>query len=695
MPISQEKAYHIIPHRMSSSQKRNSPTSLRVNKIWNLDMRRMSMSKLQSLSRRWRQKHHEQPLGIPGKAFTPSSPMEFSARWMFVTEVFVFKASASAWPKGKRHGSRPRLTSVRPCEIQMRQNSQFQTPRFQRTNPTGSRIQDKCRLQRCILRQYHANIPVESIPHHTSTTQNEFKPKWNSPTSLTVNKIWNLEMRRMSKSKLQSLSKSWRQRHHEQPLGIPGHTRPSPPHGRWNSQPGRCLSRKCSSSKLRLVPGRRESDMEVDQGWHLWDLMKYKGNTTLSFRLWVSKEQIPLDSGQMSFTEMHFQPISCQYPSRKHTTSYHTEWVQVKKKTPTSLRVNKTANWKCDGWAWADYKAFQKLATKTPWAATWNPGTHKAFTPSSPMELPHSSMLVTEVFVFKASASAWPKGKRHGSRSNLTSARPHEIQRRHNSQFPTFRFRVSKQQFPLDSGQMSLTQRCTSSQYHANIPVESHLESRERPVRPHRRWNCPAGRCLSQKCSSSKLRLVPGQRESDLEVHQGGHLWDVMKYKWDTTLSFRLWVSKEQFPLDSRQMWFTEMHFQPISCQYPSRKHTTSYHTEWVQVKKKHPLHWESTKLETGNVMDEHEQTTKPSKKLATKTPLAATWNPGTQKAFTPSAPMKLWFRLMLVTEAFVFKASARPWPKGKRHGSRLKSVPERIQFNYCQVFKQEWSSHV
>ena len=101
--------------------------------------------------------------------------------------------------------------------------------------------------------------------------------------------------------------------------------------------------------------------------------------------------------------------------------------------------------------------------------------------------------------------------------------------------------------------------------------------------------------------------------------------------------------------------------------------------------------------------MDEHEQTTKPSKKLATKTPLAATWNPGTQKAFTPSAPMELpmlaamelKFRSMLVTEAFVSKALARPWPKGKRHGSRLKSVPERIQFNYCQVFKQEWSSHV
>ena len=99
----------------------------------------MSMSKLQSLPKSWRQRHHEQPLGIPGQAFTPSSPMEFHCRLMLVTEVFVFKALASAWPEGKRHGSRSRLTSVRPHKIQMRHNSQFPTPSFQRTNPTGFR----------------------------------------------------------------------------------------------------------------------------------------------------------------------------------------------------------------------------------------------------------------------------------------------------------------------------------------------------------------------------------------------------------------------------------------------------------------------------------------------------------------------------------------------------------------------------
>ena len=185
-------------------------------------------------------------------------------------------------------------------------------------------------------------------------------------------------MRRMSISKLQSLS-SWRQRHHEQPLGIPGHNRPSLPQRRWNWIPGRCLSRNCSSSKLQPVPGQRESDMEVDQGWHLWDLMKYKGDTTLTFRLRVSKEQIPLDS------EMHFQPISCQYPSRKHTTSYHTEWVQVKKKFTHFTHSQQDLE---PGHAKDEHeqttKPSKKLATKTPWAANWNPGTQQACAPSSP-----------------------------------------------------------------------------------------------------------------------------------------------------------------------------------------------------------------------------------------------------------------------------------------------------------------------
>ena len=352
-------------------------------------------------------------------------------------------------------------------------------------------------------------------------------------------KFENLEMRRMSMSRLQNLSPNWRQKQHEQPLGIPGHKKPSLLHRRCGWHPGRCLSQKCSSSKLQPVPGRRESNMEVDQGWHLWDLMKYKWDTTLSFRLRVSKQQFPLDSRQMWFTEVHFQPISCQYPSRKHTTSYHTEWVQVKKQfTHFAHSQLNLKTWKCEGWAWADYKTFQA-----------------------------------------------------GDKDTMSS----------------------------------------------------HLESRERPERPHRQWNWPTIWCLSRKRSSSKLQLVPGQRESDMEVDQSWHLWDLMKYKGDRTLSFRLRVSKEQIPLDSGQMSFTEIHFQPISCQYTSRKHTTSYHAECIQFKNQFTHFTDSQQdLEPGNAKDEHEQTTKPFTKLATKTPWAATCNPGTQKAFTPSSPMEL-----------------------------------------------------
>ena len=175
--------------------------------------------------------------------------------------------------------------------------------------------------------------------------------------------------------------------------------------------------------------------LEVDQGWHLWDLMKYKGDS-LSFRLRVSKEQFPLDSRQMSFTEMHFQPISCQYPSRNHTmdtTSYHTEWVQVK-----------------------------------------NQFTHFTY-------------------------------------SQLTKFENLEM-----------RWRQRHHEQPL------------------GIP------GHKRPSLPQRQWNCQTGRFLSRKCSSSKLQPVPGRRESDMEVDQGWHLWDVMKYKGDTTLSFRL--SDFEFP---------------------------------------------------------------------------------------------------------------------------------------------------
>ena len=282
----------------------------------------------------------------------------------------------------------------------------------------------------------------------------------------------------------------------------------------------------------------------------------------------------------MSFTQIHFQPISCQYPSRKHTTSYHTEWVQVKKQF-----------------------------------------TH-----------------------FAHSQQKLEPGNAKDEHEQTTK--------------------------PFQAGDKDT--------------MSSHLESRERPERPHRQWNCPTIRCLSRKCSSSsKLQLVPGQRESDLEVDQSWHLWDRMKYKGDRTLSFRLRVSKEQIPLDSGQMSFTEIHFQPISCQYTSRKHTTSYHTECIQLKKSiHPLHWQSTKfenLEMRRMSTSRLQNLSPNwRQKQHEQPLGI---PG--KAWAPSSPMELSPKSMLVTEVFVFKASASAWPKGKRHGSRSKLTsvrPHEIQ---------------
>ena len=175
-------------------------------------------------------------------------------------------------------------------------------------------------------------------------------------------------------------------------------------------------------------------------------------------------------------------------------------------------------------------------------------------------------------------------------------------------------------------------------------------------------------------------------------------MWDLLKYKWHTPLTFRLWFSKEQFPLNLGQMSLT----QPcISSQDQANNsvgsipHHTTQH-EFNAIKSNSPTSLTVNKiwnmLEPGNADNEHELISKPFNKLATKTPWAATWNPETQQAFTPSTPMELCTRLMLVTETFVFKASASAWPKGKQHGSKLglTSVPE-----WVQEFEQGWSSHV
>ena len=132
--------------------------------------------------------------------------------------------------------------------------------------------------------------------------------------------------------------------------------------------------------------------------------------------------------------------------------------------------------WKCEGWAWANYKAFHKSWRQRHHEQPLEQPlrTQKAFTPSSPMELKNRLMIVTEVFIFKASASAWPKGKRHGSRSRSdiceTSWNTNE------TQLSSFRLWVSKEQFPLDQGfraNVVYSEVHSPATYHANIPVES------------------------------------------------------------------------------------------------------------------------------------------------------------------------------------------------------------------------------
>ena len=221
-------------------------------------------------------------------------------------------------------------------------------------------------------------------------------------------------MWRMSMSRLQSLSTTWRQRHPEQPLGIPGHKSPSlPQHCRWNWISGQCLSRKCSSSKLQLVPGRRESD--IGSRSRLTSVRPHEIQRRHNSQFPTPSFQTTIPTGFKANVLWHrgalpAQPISCQYPSRKHTrhtTSDHTECVQVKNQFihfTDSQQKLETGNAKDEHEQTT--KPSKKLATKTPLAATWNPGTQQACAPSSPMELPYKSMLVTEVFFFKASASA-------------------------------------------------------------------------------------------------------------------------------------------------------------------------------------------------------------------------------------------------------------------------------------------------
>ena len=50
-----------------------------------------------------------------------------------------YRMMLAAWLKAKQHGSRSRLTFVRPLEIEMRQKSHFASRSFQTIIPTGFR----------------------------------------------------------------------------------------------------------------------------------------------------------------------------------------------------------------------------------------------------------------------------------------------------------------------------------------------------------------------------------------------------------------------------------------------------------------------------------------------------------------------------------------------------------------------------
>ena len=134
-------------------------------------------------------------------------------------------------------------------------------------------------------------------------------------------------MQRMSMSRLQNLSPNWRQRHHEQPLGIPGHKRPSLPHRRWNWKPSWCLSRKCSSSKLQPVPGQRESDMEV--GWNLFQ----KGYNSIIAK-YLNKSGRPMSNSVQTTCgkncpenqQMHILKISVRQQYLELFSKCHTGW---------------------------------------------------------------------------------------------------------------------------------------------------------------------------------------------------------------------------------------------------------------------------------------------------------------------------------------------------------------------------------
>ena len=131
---------------------------------------------------------------------------------MLVKETLVFKASASAWPKAKHHGSRSRVTSVRRLEIQMRQKS-LSVSAFPKN--TSHWIQGKCHWHSDAF-PAKINNSVEWCRKHVTSYHTEwqidFNSKSHSPThsqSTRFGTFWNLEMRRISINSLQENLESW------------------------------------------------------------------------------------------------------------------------------------------------------------------------------------------------------------------------------------------------------------------------------------------------------------------------------------------------------------------------------------------------------------------------------------------------------------------------------------------------------
>ena len=230
-------------------------------------MRRMSMSKLQSLSTKLATKAPWAATCNPGTQQGLSLPHR---GWNFETQVDAchgnvhLQSFSQCLAKGKATLEVDQSRHLWVCETSWNtKETELSVSASEFPKNNSHWIQGKCRFQSCTSSQYHANISVESIPHHT--TQNEFKIVQDKKqfTHFTD-----------SQQKLETWKcdgwasadyKAFQEAGDKDTLSSHLESRDtkglSLPHRRWNWHPGWCLSRKCSSSKLQLVPGQRESDI--------------------------------------------------------------------------------------------------------------------------------------------------------------------------------------------------------------------------------------------------------------------------------------------------------------------------------------------------------------------------------------------------------------------------------------------------